>query len=108
MCSSQSILPQVLLTTLDAVDFVAEAEVVVDGVLNEIYNDTIFEEGLNCRNGKIKIMNNTYINQLTFQYINLGVLDSSNAILTVTPNSEPLPTLSFDPTTINMTFNCPP
>jgi hypothetical protein len=39
---SQSILPQVILTNLDAVNSASEADVVVDGALNEIYNDTIF------------------------------------------------------------------
>lgn len=57
--------------------------------MNEIYNDTIFEEGLNCRNGNLKIINNSYVKSLSFQYQNLGILDTSNSYIKATPNTYP-------------------
>ena len=66
-----------------------------DGVLNNIYDDTIFNNELNCKNGDLTIIENTHGNQIIFSYTGLSNLNYFNSFITISPNKEPQPSISF-------------
>lgn len=60
-----------------------------NGLLNEIYNETIFDQEMNCRNGKLKIFNNSHTDSITVTYQNMPVLVAGDVKVISGPNSQP-------------------
>lgn len=64
------------------VDTAEELVVYSSGNLNQIYNDSIYNEQINCRSGTLEIINNTNGNALVLAYANLPAIDTTNTYLT--------------------------
>ena len=78
-----------------------------DGQLNEVYDDTIYNNILNCENGYLNIINNTKGNNIIFQYSGFGPLNPLNTQINISPNKEPSPYISsYSTSNIVLSFNC--
>lgn len=60
----QSVEADLRILNAEAVDNLEETVVIESGRLRDIYNDTIFNNPLNCRNGDLQIVNNSHANSL--------------------------------------------
>ena len=63
--------------------------------LNKVYNDTIYNQVLNCENGYLTIINNSFGSNISFAYTDLPGIDLANSEVTAHPNQEPSPTLEL-------------
>ncbi len=55
----QPLLPTITIVNTDIIPWNGNNNVISNGILNNIYNDTTLEESLNCKNGDLTIIDNT-------------------------------------------------
>ena len=58
----------------------------VNGNMRDVYDDTIYNQILNCENGYLNIINNTRGSSITFNYNGFGPLNAANTKVTTSPN----------------------
>jgi hypothetical protein len=99
--------PVLVVWSTDMLDDAGKATVLTNGQLNGIYNDSVYNNAANCRNGDLLIINNSKGSVLTLLHANFPLFDPTNAYVRQSPNARPAPSLSYNSTAINVTFNCP-
>lgn len=107
----QTVLPNVTIINSDILDNPADNNIMVNGQLTDTYNDRIFNEQLNCKNGYLNIINRntskTNGERLLLQLSGLPPVDTLNITINFKPNLSPHPTTKvLNSSLISIEFNC--
>jgi hypothetical protein len=78
IAAAQSPSPSINITNTIILSDQDHFNVLINGSLNGYYDDTTYNQVLNCKNGQLIIINNTNGNTLEFSYRGLAPLDQNN------------------------------
>lgn len=91
LTTQQQAFPSVSIVNVDALDDPDKFVVIDSGKLNPVYNDTIFQSSLNCRNDNLEIFDNKRSSYIQFAYSNIPPLSQGTIEISISPNLEPQP-----------------
>jgi hypothetical protein len=104
-------MPNISIINQDILDDPDDHLIIVNGVLTDAYNETTYNQGLNCKNGNLNIINRNHTNPngsaLILQLDGMPSPYQLNMTTSVQPNQYPHPTITIiSPTIVSIDFNC--